>query len=68
MDYVIVNSSDHDTQVQVRGRVNSDLETLYVLNKEAAEIIIPDVFLGKRLFAAEKSELCKIFKRVNGDG
>ena len=30
VDYVIVNSSNSDTQTQVRGRVNGDLQTLYL--------------------------------------
>ncbi len=58
VDYVIVNSSDEDTQVQVRGRVNSDLKYLYLPAADTDPITIPDEFLGVRLFTAEKNALC----------
>ena len=58
VDYVIVNSSDEDTQVQVRGRVNSDLKYLYLPSADTDPIIVPDEFLGVKLFTVEKSTLC----------
>lgn len=59
VDYAIINSSDTDTQIQVRGRVNSDLECVYLpANKDNAVITVPEKFLGVKLFQAEKRKLC----------
>lgn len=60
VDYVIVNSTNSDTQVQVRGRVNSDLKCLYLLNDGTEPIILPDEFLGVPLFTEDKDRLCSI--------
>ena len=58
MDYVIVNSTNQDTQVQVRGRVNNDLRNLYLLNDGSQPIDLPDEFLGIELFSEGKDRLC----------
>ena len=57
VDYVIVHSTNPDTQVQVRGRVNSDLKTLYLPMEGTPTIRVPDAFIGKKLFAEGKREL-----------
>lgn len=65
VDYVIVNNTDIDTQVQVRGRVNGDLKNLYLLNDGTAPIILPDKFLGVRLFTEDKARLCEFVNLKN---
>lgn len=57
VDYVIVNSTNSDAQVQVRGRVNGDLKDLYLLKDGTEPIILPDDFLGVKLFADGKAKL-----------
>ncbi len=59
IDYVIVDSTNIDTQVQVRGRVNSDLKNLYLLNADGAKPMeIPDEYIGVPLFSRDKTRLC----------
>lgn len=53
----MVHSSNPDTQVQVRGRINGDIQTLYLPTEGVPEVKVPDEFLGIRLFTAEKREL-----------
>ena len=65
VDYVIVNSSNTDTQVQVRGRVNNDLKRLYLPATKADPIELPDKYLGVRLFTQEKNELCDLINLSN---
>ena len=59
VDFVIVHSSNPDTQVQVRGRVNGDLQTLYLPTEGVLMVTVPAEFLGKRLFRADKDALLK---------
>lgn len=65
VDYVIVNSTRSDTQVQVRGRVNSDLRCLYLLNDGTAPIVLPDEYLGVKLFTPDKEKLCEFVNLKN---
>lgn len=65
VDYVIVNNIDKDTQVQVRGRVNGDLKNLYLLNDGAVPVVLPDEFLGVRLFTEDKAKLCDFVNLKN---
>lgn len=65
VDYVIVNNTDIDTQVQVRGRVNGDLKNLYLLNDGTAPVMLPDEFLGVRLFTEDKARLCEFVNLKN---
>ncbi len=61
VDYVIVNDTEKDIQIQVRGRVDHDLDTLYLLaeDSELGQVIqIPDDFLGKELYTEDKDKLC----------
>ena len=57
VDYVIVHSGNPDTQTQVRGRVNGDLQTLYLPIAGVPTVTVPVAFLGKQLFRAEKEAL-----------
>ena len=57
VDYVIVHSSNPDTQIQVRGRVNGDLETLYLPIEGVPAVSVPAEFLGRQLFRADKQAL-----------
>ena len=57
VDYVIVNSTNPDTQVQVRGRVNNDLQTLYLPTDGVPTVSVPTEFLGRRLFREDKQKL-----------
>lgn len=66
VNYVIVNSTDEDTQVQVRGRVNSDLPKLYLLQNDLTEISVPDCYLERELFKEDKDKLCKYINYRNG--
>ncbi len=59
VDFVIVNSSNPDTQIQVRGRVNGDLQTLYLPTAGVPVVEVPSEFLGRQLFRAEKDALLK---------
>ena len=57
VDYVIVNSSNADTQTQVKGRVNSDIQTLYLPTEGVPAVKVPAEFLGKQLFREDKQSL-----------
>ena len=65
VDYVIVHSSNPDTQVQVRGRINSDLMTLYLPVEGVSEIVVPSEYLGKRLFQGHKQALAEALNLRN---
>lgn len=65
VDYVIVHSSNPDTQVQVRGRINSDLMTLYLPVEGVSEIVVPSEYLGKRLFQGDKQALAEALNLRN---
>ena len=66
VDYVIAHSTNSDTIHQVRGRVNSDLNTLYFPYPEGyKEIIIPEEYLGIKLFNEQKRELCSLLNLHN---
>lgn len=65
VDYVIVHHTDYATQVQVRGRVNSDLSRLYLPQTDPHALTIPDDYLGIRLFTPDKNRLCAIINQRN---
>lgn len=66
VDYVIVHSANKDTQIQVRGRVNSDLKTLYLPTEEGNTFVqVPDNYLDKRLFTEDKRELLSLLDLRN---
>ena len=65
VNYVIVNSTNQDTQVQVRGRVNGDLNNLYLLNDGTQPIDLPDEFLNVRLFDEGKDRVSAFANQKN---
>ena len=65
VDFVIVHSTNQDTQVQVRGRVNGDLKNLYLLNDGTQAIELPDDFLNVQLFSEGKERLCDFVNMKN---
>ena len=59
IDFMIIHSTDKDTQIQVRGRYRADLPEMYLLNPEATDkIILPDEWLDKPLNKEDKQRLC----------
>ena len=67
VDYVIVNSSISDTQTQVRGRVNGDLQTLYLPVEGIPTVSVPTEFLGKQLFREDRQNLINILNLRNAN-
>ena len=57
VDYIVVNSRQIETQIQVRGRYRQDLKRLYLWNNEFLKV--PEKFLERKLFVEEKEELCQ---------
>lgn len=68
VDYVIIHSTNEDTQIQVRGRVNNDLKYLYLPAIAIKDITIPSEFLNVPLTSREKSRLCEILNIRNEQG
>lgn len=68
VDYVIVHSANPDTQVQVRGRVNSDLKTLYIPVEGTPSIRVPPAYIGKKLFTGDKRDLISALNLRNSNG
>ena len=67
VDYVIVNSSNPDTQIQVRGRVNGDLQTLYLPTEEIPVVKVPPEYLGRHLFSEDKRNLINTLNLRNAN-
>lgn len=59
VDYMIINNSTPDTQIQVRGRVSNDLEVLYLPADDNVVIVVPDRFLNRSLSSTQTEELCE---------
>lgn len=58
IDFMIIHSSEPDTQTQVRGRYRNDLSQLYLYDSSAeAEIMIPAEWLGKKLRKGDINQL-----------
>ena len=68
VDYVIVHSGDDDTQVQVRGRVNNDLNRLYLPSNTPSALTVPAEFLNRKLFPSDKDKLCDCLNLCNESG
>ena len=68
IDYVIVHSKKEDTQIQVRGRVNNDLKKLYLPLTNIEDIVVPDKFIGTKLFTSDKKALCEAMGLKNSNG
>ena len=61
VDYVIVNSDTIATQIQARGRIRSDIQTLYVYHPDIIDdIYIPDAYINTKLFKSDKDALCDL--------
>ena len=58
-DYVVVHSSDRDTQVQARGRYRDNLDILYLYDSEAQSVELPDYMLNTPLFKEDVGEFIK---------
>ncbi len=66
VDYIIINSSHEDTQIQVRGRYTGDLDIIYLpAMADMIQVKIPDAFLARRLFREDKEKLCRILNIRN---
>ena len=61
IDYVIVHCANRDTQIQVRGRVCDDISTLYLPRSLDDCLVVPNEYLGIKLFAEDKEKLCQYF-------
>lgn len=63
IEYVVVNDTDPDTQIQVRGRVRHDIDTLYTrdIGSEKYTLItgrsLDPRWLGRKLYEEDKIEL-----------
>lgn len=57
--YMVIHSQENEPRVQVRGRYRGDLELLYLLDYAAAPVV-PDRFMGRKLFREEKDTLSEI--------
>lgn len=70
VDYVVVHSTDEDTQIQVIGRVRHDVDTVYYLTKDASnmEIVVPEQYLNKPLSKEDKNTICAEFGLTNDKG
>ena len=68
VDYVIVHSNEAETQIQVRGRVNSDLSCLYLPTNDPTALTVPEDFLNRPLFTPDKAELCEMLNQNNASG
>lgn len=68
IDYVIVHSKNEDTQIQVRGRVNSDLSRLYLPSNCPNALTVPNEFLSRPLFREDKEKLYTIINLRNDFG
>lgn len=68
VDFVIVHSYIHDTQVQVRGRVNRDISTIYIPIDDFTAINVPEMFLNTFLTKSDTDKLCEIINYKNSKG
>ena len=66
--YMIICSSNSEVQVQVKGRVSNDLETLYLPCYEYCDLVIPDRFLNIPLTSAARTELIEALDIRNEQG
>lgn len=67
VDYVVVHSTNSDTQIQVRGRVNNDLDTLFLPGKSIPNLQVPNDYLGEKLFTQQKNQLIRILNVRNNN-
>ncbi|MDL2319080.1 DEAD/DEAH box helicase family protein [Eubacteriales bacterium OttesenSCG-928-A19] len=68
IDYMVIHSRDKTTQVQVRGRYRDNLPQLYLPYEQGEEIfVVPEIFMGRQLFAEDKTLLCETLNLRNSD-
>ncbi len=65
VDFVIVDSTNPDTQIQVRGRVNRDLKTLYLRSDGVPAVTVPEEFLCCKLYNDDKRRLAEMMNVRN---
>lgn len=59
IDYMIIHSTEKDTQIQVRGRYRKDLNTLYLHDDLARKVVVLDEkWLSRELNKTDKKMLC----------
>ncbi|CCX37765.1 putative uncharacterized protein [Clostridium sp. CAG:1013] len=58
IDGIIIHTQQRDSQIQVRGRYRSDLETLYLLNHNG--LTLPPEYCDRKLFKGDKDDLCSL--------
>lgn len=65
VDYIVVNDSNPDTQIQAVGRVRHDVETVYLRDISTSTFTyfpsdhFPEKWLNRRLYVEDKKELCE---------
>ena len=57
MDYFIAHTTNETHIVQSRGRYRGDLQRLYVLDKKTGSIEVPEEYLNRRLYQADKKAM-----------
>lgn len=68
IDYFIVHNINKTHIVQSRGRYRGDLKTLYLLDKDNGIVIVPNEYLGQRLFKEGKTDLINSIYIKNDKG
>ena len=70
VDYMIIHTTNEETQTQVRGRYCGDLPKLYLHSTtlNPMEIVVPANFLGRNLFDEDKKALCRTLNLTNPKG
>ena len=68
MDFFIVHNSNPTHITQARGRYRANLQTLYVLDKESGTVIVPEDFIGRKLFKEGKADLNNAVYIKNDNG
>jgi hypothetical protein len=66
---VIIHSGNPDVQIQVRGRLRHDIDTLYIHDKAHEHIIdyFPEEYYDRMLFQKDKDELAARLGMTNED-
>lgn len=64
IDFMFINTSDEDDQIQARGRVCNDLKTLYLKDDSVPIVLaddakIPDKYLNRWLSKEERKAMCE---------
>ena len=57
MDYFIAHTTNETHIVQSRGRYRGDLQRFYVLDKKTGSVEVPEEYLNRRLYKADKKAM-----------